>query len=116
MNKKCYIIFSLIFFLSSCQENNQIVNVIEKVENYTVKFYNDDELLFVDTVHKGDSSCYPFEDPIKNDNEQYKYKFLKWVDKDGNDVDLSNIQNDISCYTYFSLIDKEYDVSFYSFM
>lgn len=115
MNKKCYIIFSLIFFLSSCQENNQIVNVIEKVENYTVKFYNDDELLFVDTVHKGDSSCYPFEDPIKNDNEQYKYKFLKWVDKDGNDVDLSNIQNDISCYTYFSLIDKEYDVSFYSF-
>ena len=75
------------------------------INQYTVTFYNGDDIFAAITVDYGDDIVLN-SSPTKISNAQYTYVFTGW------DQDISNIKQELVCYALFDAIVNEYQVSF----
>jgi hypothetical protein len=81
---------------------------------YDVTFVDEDKETKLDkqrTKYEG-SVQYGGETPTKASDVQYTYEFDKWVDADGNEVDLSSITADITVYASYKGTLNKYTVTF----
>ena len=71
------------------------------VNKYTVYFYNEDKTeLGKSTVEYGTAATAP--EATKEATEWYTYVFDKWVDKNGDDVDVTNVTGDVFVYAAYT--------------
>lgn len=84
----------------------------EKVYKVTFMIKDADEpYAVVETKYEGAVTA-P-EDPAKAEDEGYTYAFDKWVDAEGNDVDLTKVTSDMEVYASFIETAKQFTVNFY---
>ncbi|MBQ9085033.1 MAG: hypothetical protein IJY24_05190, partial [Clostridia bacterium] len=85
----------------------------KNVESVTVFFYPDiDKAPYTVQVDKGTRADYEGELPTKSEDDRATYSFSHWVDKEGNRVDLSAVNEDVVLYPYFAETVKCYDITF----
>lgn len=82
-------------------------------KTYTVTFYSEKGSGTIIEQHTnltyGSSLSTPFKVPVtsKSSSDSNKgYKFIKWVDENGNDADYSFIKSNLTLYGYFELVYK----------
>lgn len=70
------------------------------IDAYTVTYYDSDKQTILNTeeVNYEESATY-----IAPSKPEENLKFVKWVDINGNDIDLSSITNDITVYASYSI-------------
>jgi hypothetical protein len=86
---------------------NVVVTYSEKINSYTVKFYNGEELLETITVTYGGTAEYTGATPTKATTVEYTYTFSGW------DKQLTNIIQDTQFYAQFSGVLNKYTYTFY---
>lgn len=92
---------------------NVVIVFTEKIKVFEVKFFNENnDLLFTDNVEYNDTAIYEGETPTKASDNTYHYTFDKWIDLQGNDAVLSNIQENKNVYAKYSRQYVEYIVLF----
>lgn len=79
----------------------------ETLNEYTVKFYDEDKTTLLDevTVEWGKSastSVTPTKSQEITETKITTYTFDKWVDEDGHDVDLTNVVGNMNVYASYS--------------
>ncbi len=79
----------------------------EDLNNYTVRFYDEDKTTLLDTIvaewgNKAETSVIPAKQKETTETQVTTYAFDKWVDNDGNDVDLTRITGDLDVYAKYS--------------
>lgn len=97
-------------FSAPVSEDTELIAVYietEDLNEYTVKFYDEDKTTLLDTVtaewgKEANTSVIPKKSKEATETKITTYVFDKWVDEDGNSVDLTNIISDISVYAKYS--------------
>lgn len=79
----------------------------EDLNEYTVKFYDEDKTTLLDTVtaewgKEANTSVIPEKSKEATETKITTYVFDEWVDEAGNRVDLTNIVSDLSVYAKYS--------------
>ena len=92
---------------------NVVVVFEQKIRIFEVKFYDENnDLLYTDTVEFDETASYQGETPTKASDNVYHYTFEKWVDLQGNDAVLTNIQDNKNVYAKYSRQYVEYTILF----
>ena len=101
---------------------NSINNSADKIEiadqakkpqmilKYIVKFMVDGQEYTSTLVKSGETLTLP-EAPKKNKTQQYSYKFVKWVDENGEEVSLDGINDDVTLNAVFDAVTNKYVVT-----
>ena len=74
----------------------RIAQYDETYIEYTVRFYNDDELLYIDTVHYQETAYYRGLTPNKPSTATHSYTFIGW------DKNITCISESLDVYALFS--------------
>lgn len=96
---------------------NQFTAQLDNTEQYYyVYFYSDDRSTYLGHslgVSYGESAEIPEEmaAPDKAPAIQYEYVFVKWVDEDGEPLDLSNLTSDVNAYAVYTTAPRRYNVT-----
>lgn len=81
----------------------EISSSLEEDVYYHVTFLNDDEetVLYEVDVKEGEEAVYQGETPTKEEDDEFTYEFEGW------DVDLTNIQSDVTAIAQYKATGKE---------
>lgn len=97
-------------FDAAVTEDTELIAVYTETEDlneYTVKFYDEDKATLLDTVtvewgKEAAASVIPAKPKETTETKITTYVFDKWIDEAGNNADLTNIVKDLSVYAKYS--------------
>lgn len=83
--------------------NGNVTITYEESETFTVNYYNyDGSLIYSETgVVIGTESKY-HKIPTREPDEAYEYTFKEWTDRDGGQIDLTNVTSNLSAYASYT--------------
>ncbi len=90
----------------------------QTAREYTVSFYNGENLIGTDTVSYGGTASYTGATPTKESTQQYSYNFIGWnTDSSASAADgnaLVNVTANRTVYAIFEQVARGYTVYFYN--